>query len=298
VLNHATNHTPTLAIIHEMIKIKNILTIALVTLLLFGCGEYEPNVAFEEPIKGQTINLSNRVGDSFQIIRDNDTIRYSLYFDKSTNFNYLVKPNNDTVFIGTVTKRKELFLLSRLLKSGKFAIHALKFTDSTVTGLETEWLQSIIINKELANGKYTNLITDTVGITTINAKKKDGKEIFRDVIKQLEAEKLIVPKAVLLTDHYEEDYLNIDSDIHPISKAGLIKKVYPNPFTDNITVELTKKAPYVFIVNDLNGKRIKTSKLNTDKIKIDLPNLKPGFYTLNIVNIDFELVDKIKLVKK
>lgn len=282
-----------------MKKYLPILTLTFFALIIYGCGrEFEPNVAFEEPIKGRTINLSNKVGDSFQIIREDDTISYSLYFDKSTDFNYLVKSDTDTVFIGTVTKRNELFLLNRPLKNGKFAIHALKFTDSTVTGLETEWLQSSIINNELDSGKYANLITDTAGINTIKAEKKDGKEIFRFVIEQLEAEKLIVSKSVFQTDSYEDDSLNIKSDVKPISKTGLIKKVYPNPFINNITIELTEEAPYIFKVIDIKGKHIKTLKLKTNNMEINLPNLKPGYYILKILGSDTKLLDEIKLIKK
>ena len=102
-----------------MIKSKHILALTFVTVILFGCGELAPDVAFDEPIKGRTIDLSNNVGDSFQIIRENDTVSYSLYFNKSTDFNYLVKSETDTVFIGTVTKRNELFLLNRQLKKRK-----------------------------------------------------------------------------------------------------------------------------------------------------------------------------------
>ena len=132
-----------------MIKIKNILPLIFTALSLNACSELDSEVEFSEPIKGRLINLSNNVGESFQILRENDTIKYNLYFDKSTDNNYLVKSDIDTVFIGTVTRRNELFLLNRQLKNGKFAIHALKFTDSTVTGLETEWLQSNIINSKL-----------------------------------------------------------------------------------------------------------------------------------------------------
>ena len=284
--------------IQEMIKFKTILTSIFVASFLFGCGELEPNVDFVEPIKGRTINLSNKVGKSFQIVRENDTIKYSLFFDKSTDYNYLVKSDADTVFIGTVTKRNELFLLNRPLKNGKFAIHALKFTDSTVTGLESEWSQSNIINNKLDSGKYTNLIADTVGVNTIQAKKKDGKEIFRFVIEQLEPEKLISYELDYLTDNFEKDTLISKSKNQIITEKVLIKKVYPNPFTDNITIELTEKAPYVFKVFDVNGKHIKTSKLNTDNMKMKLSNLKSGYYILKILAPNTELLDEIKLVKK
>ena len=255
-----------------MNKIKLISLVTSLTLIVSSCGEFEPSVDFEEPIKGRTTNLSNKVGDSFQILRDNDTIAYSLSYDKEADLNYLIKSAFDTIFVGTVTKRNELYLLNRTLDNGKLAIHALKFTDSTVTGLETEWIQSNIIQNELDSGKYENLIADTIGVSTIKAEKKDGKEIFRFVIEQLEAERLIVTEAEYLTDNYLEDSQNIKSDIQSISKTGMIRNVYPNPFIDNITIELTEKAPYIFIINDLNGKRVKTSKLNT----LSSPG-RPGF---------------------
>lgn len=279
-------------------SVKKILISIFAASILFGCGEYEPNVNFAEPVKGRTINLSNKVGEMFQIVRENDTINYSLYFDKSTDYNYLVKSDTDTVFIGTVTKRNELFLLNRPLKNGKFAIHALKFTDSTVTGLETEWLQSYIIKNELDSGKYINLITDTVGVYTLQTKKKDGKEIFRFVIEQLEPEKLVSYELDYLSDDYKKDTINTNLVNPIIRKIKLIKKVYPNPFTDNITIELTEKAPYVFKIFDLNGKHIKTSKLNTNNMKIELPNLKTGYYILKILAPNTQILDEIKLVKK
>ena len=171
------------------IKVISILTF--LTLLMFGCVEFEPSIDFEETITGRTIDLSNKVGDSFQILRENDTITYTLTFDKEADLNYIVKSDFDTIFIGTVTKINELYLLNRPLINGKFAIHALQFTEYTVTGLETEWLQSSIIKNEIDGGKFINLISDTVGVNTLNAEKKDGKEIFRLVIEQLEPEKLI-----------------------------------------------------------------------------------------------------------
>jgi hypothetical protein len=284
-----------------MIKSKHILALTFVTSIVFGCGELAPNVAFDEPIKGRTIDLSNNVGESFQIIRENDTVSYSLYFNKNTDFNYLVKSETDTVFIGTVTKRNELFLLNRQLENGKFAIHALKFTDTTVTGLETEWRQSNIINNEIDSGKYVNLITDTTGINTIKAEKKDGKEIFRFVIEQLEAERLIVDEAEFLKGNYEENSPNTTLDIQPISKPGLIKNVYPNPFIDNVTIKLIEDAqdvPYIFKVFSISGKHIKTLKLQKENINIKLPNLKSGYYILKILGSDTELLDEVKLIKK
>ena len=48
----------------------------------------------------------------------------------------------------------------------------------------------------------------------------------------------------------------------------------------------------------ITGKHIKTSKLDTDNIKIELPNLKPGYYILKVLAPNTEILDEIKLVKK
>ena len=283
-----------------MIIIKNILTLTFVTLMLFGCEDVylNPSVDFAEPIKGRMVNLSNKVGDSFQIVRENDTIVYFLYFDKLTDFNYLVKSDTDTVFVGTVTKRNELFLLNRLRKNGNYAIHALKFTDTTVIGLETEWFQSTIIKHELDSGNYANLITDTVGVNTLLTNKKDGKEIFRFVIEQLEPEKLVSHKHDSSTSEFETNAFLEQPNVQTVSEMSLIKKVYPNPFIDNITIELTENAFYVFKVFDANGKHIKTSRLSTDNIKMELPGLKSGYYILKVLAPNTGLQDELKLVKK
>jgi hypothetical protein len=282
----------TLPTIKKMIKTAYILTITFLIISLYGCQESEAKVHFSEPIKGRLINLSNKIGDSFQILRNEDTIKYSLYFEKSNDYNYLVKSDTDTVFIGTISKRNELYLLNRTLENKKYVIHALKFTDSTVIGLETEWIQSDMINNMLDSTEYSNLITDTTDVNTIQVDKKNGKEIFRHIIQQLKVEKLINSETNVRV-HAKNDSISNQS----VTKT-IIKNVYPNPFTDNITIELTEKTPSIFKIFDSNGRHIKTSKLDTDKYNMKLPNLKSGIYFLKILNHDLELIGDFKLIKK
>jgi len=60
--------------------IKYILPLVFSALSLISCSELDSEVEFSEPIKGRTINLPNKVGESFQILRGSDTVRYNLYF--------------------------------------------------------------------------------------------------------------------------------------------------------------------------------------------------------------------------
>jgi hypothetical protein len=54
--------------------------------------------------------------------------------------------------------------------------------------------------------------------------------------------------------------------------------VFPNPFTDNITISIPEKA--VIEIWTINGQIIKTFNTVGDKFTIDLHNLLPGVYML------------------
>jgi hypothetical protein len=274
-------------------------TFTLLTLLMCSCAGSGPGVDFGERIPGRTVNLSNKVGDSLQILRYGDTVSYTLRYDKQTDLNYMIRSGLDTIFVGTITKRNELYLLNRLLKNGNFRIHALKFTDSTVTGLETEWRQSYIIKHELDSGNYSDLIRDTVGGPTINVEKKDGKEIFRMVIEKLKPEKLILPTPDdFIHDNDEQSSSDEDSMNAAVKKSELITKVYPNPFESIVTIELNAESSYLFNVYDMSGKLKKTAERTTDNMQLDLTELNSGQYILKVFSADLRASDELKLIKK
>lgn len=259
-------------------------------ILLTQCEESPPNVTFDAPVKGKLINLSRKIGDSFQVIRDTDTITYHLFYDKNTKSNYLVKSISDTVFVGTITKRNELYLLNHHLKNGDFVIHALKFTDTTVTGLETEWVQSVIIANKIDTGNFTNLTTDTTTIKTIAVGKRDGKEIFRFVIDQLKSEHIL----------YKQNDLFSNSEFNSTSvlnTSKIIKSVYPNPFVNQITIELNEIEVYEFNLFDSQGRLIKNETTESNTVNMYLPNLKSGFYFLHVRNITTDSLDQYKIIK-
>lgn len=279
-------------------KTANILLLTISSFLFVTCGEYAPQVDFDKTIKGRQVNLSNRLGESFQILRANDTITYRLSFDKTTQTNYLIKADIDTIFEGTVTKRNELYLLNNSLSNGNYSIHALAFTDSTITGLETEWLQSYILKNELDSGSYASLVIDTIGGYTVSAEKKQGKEIFRWIIDKLEAEKIITPEVDLYQTKDAAVVFVEDDNTRPVTEdTGLIVKVYPNPFVDQITVELKEMATYIFDIYDTNGVLMVTKKQQTDRAQLFLNDLKSGQYILRVHDDLMIKSDQIRIIK-
>ena len=266
-----------------------------ISCFLIGCDELKTDVQFSETIKGRKINLSKKIGNNFQIIRESDTLKYSVSFDKSKSINYIIKSDFDTIFEGTITKRNELFLLNRVLKNGNFSIHALKFTDSTITGLETEWIQSKMLKSESRNSDYSESIIDSTDSFLINLNKSDGKSIFRKIIAKLEPEKRVRKLKKYSNIQPIEDSSKFNKKVDNNSQ---INKVYPNPFDDKITIILNEKAPYIFKIFDLNGQLIKTTKLNTAEITIELNNLNSKTYILKVYNSDNKFMDDFKLFRR
>ena len=266
--------------------------------ILFGCEKWEKKVEFKETTKGRKINLSQKLGNTFSIVRHNDTIEYKLTYDKVTGQNYLMDDKLDTLFYGTITKRNELFLLNRKLSNKNYSIHALRFTDSSVTGLGTENLQLALIKKELKKEQNQYLLMDTTDSYLVKLNRKEGKNFFRKAMEQLTPEVRIGGKKMMHLSSAEKGKIDTNMKELKVNLNVLIDKVYPNPFKNQVTVLLNKEASYVFKMFDKNGQLIKVIKKNTDKQIIDLVGNASGYYFLKVLDSKSLLLDEFKLYKK
>lgn len=155
----------------------------------------DPVLQFDKPIAKNVFDLRKKLGDSLMILRGTDTINYVIYYHKDPEYNIIVKNNIDTIFTGRATKRKELILLTRQLTNYQYAIHALKLTDTTIIGLETEFLQSQIMDSIFATHEdFKELVVDTVKKTLVDVNKREGKDVFRIVIDKLASDKILSKK--------------------------------------------------------------------------------------------------------
>ncbi len=67
-------------------------------------------------------------------------------------------------------------------------------------------------------------------------------------------------------------------------------KVFPNPFNEELTIELQSAQSNDFIIYNVIGETITSGKLNSQFNKIDLSSLAPNVYILNIKNQSIRLV--------
>lgn len=269
------------------------LAILFVACSVISCGEYEPEVQFTEPIKGAKINLIDYLDETFSLIQDNDTIEYSITFDAETKEN-LITQKEDTIFIGTAIKRRELILLTRELRKGKFGIYAIKISDTTITGFNTEYYQNRIMDSLIYTSKHSGLIKDTTEHTTIKANRRSSKHLFRDVIALLPPEKIIREKPI---KNPKPDIRISATEISPTPTA-LVKSTFPNPFTDVIHIEMSTEGSFTFEFHDHHGKLISTHKKTGQNFEFDLTNAPKGIIFISVVQINnsrFEQLQTLKL---
>jgi hypothetical protein len=71
-----------------------------------------------------------------------------------------------------------------------------------------------------------------------------------------------------------------------------IAHLYPNPFSNELNIELTKQETTSFVIKSITGKSIWNGVLSENG-KLDLAHLLPGYYLLEISNKQFIQTEKI-----
>ena len=104
----------------------------------------------------------------------------------------------------------------------------------------------------------------------------------------------------------EEDIISTNDHIESISVAqeivpesALTVKIYPNPFTNNLIITLTKEnLNSTMHLYDISGRKVLTTKLNnvTNRIQFNQPG--SGIYIYRLINKTGKLISSGKLVKK
>ena len=101
----------------------------------------------------------------------------------------------------------------------------------------------------------------------------------------------------------QEDIVSMKFDsplnLHEITYPGTGINLFPNPFTDEITIDLfNDKGVLSFIdIYSLNGKKVKSFKTTKSEFVIDKKVVKPGVYLYNVTQ-DSEVVQTGKIILK
>lgn len=257
--------------------------------LLFACETpssestyIPPKSEFINSFKRRGVNLSNYVEDQiFVKTSQGDTIQYFFHFIKDGRKN-IISTLTDTIFYGKVTRLSDLFLLHNEQKNSHYYVSAIRIDDEIVTGLATEISQRYITDELITQGNFSKLIIDTNTTTyLLRNDKKLGKELFRKVLLKMPSDSILHLSNLEKTEIIKETENNVIKNIETEHLA--IKKKYPNPVQDQLTVELFKSITiYQYRILNHVGNIVQKGTLNTTKEIIDCSNLSNGIYYLTI----------------
>jgi hypothetical protein len=263
--------------------------------ILLACGP-EPTIStFDAPFPKKNYDLTKVLGNQISLKRVLDTLNLNIKATKNIN-TFINSRTGDTIFNGKICKYRGLYYFNEELNDGLFWIYAVKIEDSLIYGFDDALVQHLIIDSEIKNGKNRKLIkfinSDT-SIIRLHPDKYEMKKLYRSIINQ------IVPDTIMLNTNNPIAIIESKDAITEIDpeEFDYIKKVYPNPTSDILTVELQQKSKSTYRLSSINGKTILEGLLSEATNKIDLSKQVAGLYVLTIFDTADKQKETIKIVK-
>jgi len=279
-------------------KIVKLILIVSILAVAFSCKkadapvEETPISTFEPPFPKNNKQLSKIFGSLLLIKSHSDTIFLKI---TSTNNDNLITDGKtgDTIFFGKVCKFREFYYFNHKVNDTSYYISAFKIKDNLIYGLNP-WVQYFEVDENIKKGNGKELVKSINSDTsTIRLKpnKRELKKLF----------------ALIMSETLPDTILNSKTDLNEIAKrqSSLEKetnevenkiKVYPNPATDFINVEISHKSAYQLI--NINGKIVQQGKLEELENRIEISGKQAGIYFLNIVDLQKREKQTVKIIIK
>jgi len=279
--------------------LKFALIVSILAIILF-CKQAEapaeeillPISTFDAPFPKNNKQLSRIFGKLLLIKNNSDTIFLKITSTKNDNL-IIDGKSGDTIFFGKVCKFREFYYLSQKESDSSYYISAFKIKNNLIYGLD-RWSQYYEVDENIKKGNGKELVKSINADTSkirLKPNKRELKRLFG----------LIMSKTI------PDTILNSAKDLNEISKRESsldkeadeienIVKVYPNPATDFINVQVSRKSTYQLI--DFNGKIILQGKLQQSENRIDISDKQNGIYFLNIVDFQKNEKQTVKIIVK
>jgi hypothetical protein len=261
-----------------------------------SCGDNEkifPKTTFEGPFPKRNRDLSNIIGERLIIKSGGDTLTLKVIASKK--FNLLInEKTGDTLFKGTVSQFRGHYYFNQQLNDTSYRIYTVKFSDNLIYGLNTGLEQTLLVDRAIEGGKYSKLVkyiaSDKI---RLHSDKWGLKNLFSSIIDS------IPPDTIL---HFEEAPPTLTDAKEAITKIDpedfeFFSKVYPNPTTDFVNIELQQRRITPYQLADINGKIVLQGQLLDTKNRIDLNGQTDGIYSLTLFNTKDNTKETVKVIK-
>jgi len=276
---------------------RNIISLTIIVVII-SCNDQKikefPKSSFDSPFPKRNIALTNILGEEVLIKNGNDTLGLKILSTKYSNLITYCN-SNDTLFFGKVCRFRGLYYFNEQHNDSTYWIYAVKIADNLIYGLNTSWMQTKQIDREIENGNYKKIVKYiTVDKIRLHPNKKELEKLFTSIIDS------ILPDTILKLAGTTQIYIDTTKTITQIEPDDFeyFSKVYPNPTADFITIELQHNNGIDYQLSDIFGKIILHGKFIDNTNKIDLCKLPKGIYALTLINQTEKQKETIKIIKE
>jgi hypothetical protein len=275
----------------------------LILIIAFSCKQVEapaeeapvienPKSTFDAPFPKNNKQLSKIFGELLLIKNFEDTIFLKITSNKNDNL-LINSKTGDTIFYGKVCKFRDFYYFNHKVNDTSYYISAFKIKDNLIYGLNC-WSQYFSVDEQILKGNGKELVksinADTSSIR-LKPIKQDIKKLFGLIMNEMTPDTILNSQSELLRIAQRES-----SELKEVDEIENIIKVYPNPATDIINVQVGRKSKFQLI--DLNGKLLLQGKLDESENLINISNQKPGIYLLTVTDLQKNQKQTLKIIVK
>jgi hypothetical protein len=273
----------------------------LATLLFSSCTNNWSNVipksSFVASFPKANKDLTDILGNKLYIKRGKDTTRFDISDNGKQNL--ITDKNGDTIFCGTVSKFRGLYYVSQQLNDSSYLIYAVKVKGNYLYGLNAPWYEGILIDHSIERGEFKDIVKSISAdkkIIRLHPDKKEMKKLYTMIMDSLPPDTILtVPEKIAKSAKI--DTSAITQQIDP-DDFEMFSKVYPNPATDELNIELQCKGGVKYMLSDITGKAISNGELNDAANKVNVSSLQNGIYILTLAKADGKGEESVKIIKK
>lgn len=270
----------------------------LTILLLTACSESEekifPKTTFDSPFPKRNYDITNIFGNQLSIKTTYDTLILNISATKKSNL-ITNRITGDTIFFGTICRFRGLYYFNQQLNDSSYWIYAVKINDNLIYGFNSAWDQTLLVDRAIENGLHKKLVkylsTDRI---RLHPDKKEFKNLFSAIIDSITPDTIIMQFNTTFT--YDNDTTGVTRQVDPEDYLFL-SKIYPNPATDFVNIELQQKNNITYKLTDIKGKTVLEGRFTDTKNKIDLTGQVDGIYLLTLVNPTDNYKEVTKIIK-
>lgn len=263
-----------------------------ITIALSSCEGIVPKTTFDSPFPKRNRDLTNILGERMTIKSGIDTLTLKVY--STTNSNLIInEETGDTIFFGTVCKFRGLYYFNQQLNDTSYWIYAVKLTNNLVYGLNTAWAQTMLIDRAIESGTYQKLVKYISEESIyLHPDKRELRNLFAAIIDSIPLDTILEFQEVTSSStDITESFAPIDPE-----DFELFSKVYPNPATNFINIELQQKDKITYLLTDVNDKAVLQGQFTDFRNKIDLRGLADGIYSFTMHSSD-NFKETVKIIK-